>query len=341
MQTSPKAQPIQPIGDTPLLPGTLKNLFYPPEKNEYTYFARAKEKPFLNASTVVRGAWAADAAMLAYARYGATPMPVSDFTGHLAGAGLSVLNLIGDWKAPGTQGYFAVNDQYAFLSFRGTEVDDKVKQFDDVDIVLVHEPDYQAVPGHPQSFLAHLSLVEHLVSAPCFVHQGFQRALNSVWDEVHACVTTYRQSHPEGEVCFTGHSLGAALAVLAFSRLADSNASLLTFGCPRVGNDAFQKRVLSQPGKGIVRFVNLNDPVAHVPLESFLYRQVPGVCLRFDAKGNLAEDDGSFLGDAQALAASIEGLPPDLSDGLDKINAPIGVVDHSPARYCIRLWNCV
>jgi hypothetical protein len=341
MPQAPKAEPIHPIRDTPLLPGTLKNLFYPPEESEYTYFARAEEKPFLNGPALVRGAWAADAAMLAYARYGTTPMPLSDLTGHLERGGLRLLNLIGDWKAPGTQGYFAANDRVAFLSFRGTEVDDKVKQFDDVDFVLVHEPDYRLVPGHPQSLLAHLSLVEHLFSLPCLVHQGFQRALNSVWDEVHACFTTYRQNCPQGEVCFTGHSLGAALAALAFSRLADPNASLITFGCPRVGNDAFQMRVVSNPGRGMFRYVNLNDPVAHVPLESFLYRQVPEVSWRFDANGNLAEDNGSFQGDERALAASIKGLPQDCSDGMDKIDAPIGVVDHSPARYCIRLWNCV
>ena len=332
---------IQPVRDRKLLPPTFKNLFYPPEKDEYTYFERAEKNPFFKGTDLARGAWAADAAMLAYAHYGATPMPVSDLTGYLQRGGLRLLNLIGDWKAPGTQGYFAANDHFAFLSFRGTEVDDKVDQLDDIDIVLVHEPDYRSAPGHPQSFLAHLSLIEHLFFAPCLVHRGFQRALNSVWDEVHACVTTYRQNHPDGEVCFTGHSLGAALAVLAFSRLADPNASLITFGCPRVGNGAFQKRALSQPGRGMFRYVNFNDPVAHVPLESFLYRQVPEECWRFNEAGELAPDDGSFQGDERAFAAAIKGLPHDFSAGLDKIDAPVGVRDHSPARYCIRLWNCV
>jgi hypothetical protein len=36
---------IAPIRNVPLLPGTLKNLFYPPEKNEYAYFARAQTVP--------------------------------------------------------------------------------------------------------------------------------------------------------------------------------------------------------------------------------------------------------------------------------------------------------
>jgi hypothetical protein len=30
-----------------------------------------------------------------------------------------------------------------------------------------------------------------------------------------------------------------------------------------------------------------------------------------------------------------------LSLDLAEIPAPPGLVDHSPARYCIRLWNCV
>jgi hypothetical protein len=220
-------------------------------------------------------------------------------------------------------------------------VDDKTKQLDDVDLLLVHEPDYRTVPGHPQSFLAHLSLVEHLFTSPCLVHQGFQRALNSVWDEVHACVSKYRQDCPQGEICFTGHSLGAALAVLAFSRFGGANGSVITFGCPRVGNDVFRDRVLSQPGKGVFRYVNLNDPVAHIPLESCLYRQVTESCLRFDENGNLGKDDGTFKGDVQALRVAIAGLPKDFSAGIDKIAAPAGVVDHSPARYCTRLWNCV
>ena len=64
---------ITPFRTTSSLPGTLKNLFYPPEQGEYTYFARAKQSPFVGGSAVVKAAWAADASMLSYARYGAVP----------------------------------------------------------------------------------------------------------------------------------------------------------------------------------------------------------------------------------------------------------------------------
>ena len=332
---------IVPVLRNTLLPASLKNLFFPPEKEEYTYFERASTHPFVTGTSIVKAAWAADASMLAYARYGKNPMPPGDFSDNLARGGLSYRKEIGDWKVPGTQAYFATNDQFAFLAFRGTEVDDDVDKFDDGDLILVNEPDYRPAPGNPGPALGHLSLIEHLFSAPCLVHRGFQRALDQVWDEVHSCVTAYRGAHPQAEICFTGHSLGAALAVLAFSRFADPGNSLITFGCPRVGDQPFRDRVLSNEGKGIFRYVNLNDPVAHIPLESYLYRHAPQECLRFDEEGNICPDNGAFQADAAALGVAIGGLHWNLDSDLSKVQAPAGVVDHSPARYCIRLWNCV
>ena len=111
--------------------------------------------------------------------------------------------------------------------------------------------------------------------------------MNQVWEKIHTLVTDYRRQHPDAEICFTGHSLGASLAVLAFSRFADPNISLYTFGCPRIGDAAFRDRVLSNNAKGIYRYVNFNDAVAHVPTESLLYRQTPEKCYRFDGDGNL------------------------------------------------------
>jgi hypothetical protein len=319
-----------PTGNTPLLPGSLKNLFFPPEKEEYTYFARANDRPFAVGGPVVKGAWAADASMLAYSRYGATRMPVADFQNNLGRGSLRSLNLIGDWNAHGPQGYFAANDQFAILAFRGTEADDPVDVLDDGDLALVPERDHRE-GGTPRFVLG----------IPVLVHQGFQRALDRVWDDVRRCVTDYSQSHPQAEICFTGHSLGAALAELAFSRFTDGNISLYTYGCPRVGDQPFCDRVLADPRRKTIRFVNVNDSVAHVPPESALYRHAPPNCVRIDENGNLTEDGGSFRGDLAALATVFTRFSVDLSLDLSKIPAAPGLVDHSPARYCIRLWNCV
>src|SRR5258708_27321385 len=47
---------------------TLNNLFYPPNKGDYVYFESTPQFQYPNSS------WAADAAMLAYARYQAARM---------------------------------------------------------------------------------------------------------------------------------------------------------------------------------------------------------------------------------------------------------------------------
>ena len=321
----------QPTGNAPLLPGSLKNLFFPPEKEEYTYFAHAKDHPFAGGDFVEKGAWAAEASMLAYARYGAKRMTTAEFEENLARGGLRILNQIGDWNAKGTQGYFAANDEFAILAFRGSEPDDPVDVIDDADLILLPELDHRP-DGEVSRFVLGL---------PAVVHQGFKRALDRVWNHVRKCVTDYRHRHPGAEICFTGHSLGAALAVLASSRFADGNISLYTYGAPRVGDQRFCDRVLANPRKKTFRFVNLNDSVAHVPPESALYRHTPQNCFRFDENGNLEEDEGSFRGDIEALATVFTRFSVDLSLDLAKIPAPPGLVDHSPARYCIRLRNCL
>jgi len=101
---------ITPIRHTNFLPGTLKNLFYPPERNEFTYFERVGHCAFANASTVVKAAWSADASMLAYARYGASGMDDADLDANFGWAALRYQKIggtAGNWNASGTQARFA------------------------------------------------------------------------------------------------------------------------------------------------------------------------------------------------------------------------------------------
>jgi hypothetical protein len=313
--------PKPPIPDDQLLPGTLKNLFFPPERDEYTYFAGAQDHPFTGGDPLVQGAWAADASMLAYGRYGGVRMSGQDLEQNLANGRLQLLNKIGNWEQHGTQGYFAANENFAMLAFRGTEADDRQDVLDDADLALSDET-HRPSGGR--------------------VHRGFQRALDRVWDQARQCVANYREDHPDAEICFTGHSLGAALAVLAASRFSDAKISVITVGCPRVGTREFCNHALAAPPKKMIRFVNVNDSVTHVPPDGLLlgYHHVPERCLRFDEKGVLAEDGGSFKGDVAALAHVFRRFDVDLVGGLNN-PAPDGLVDHSPARYCMRLWSCV
>jgi len=348
---------IKPVHNTSLLPGTLQNLFYPPCREEYMYFKRAQEVSFvapedvrssetlIGARNIAKAAWAADASMLSYARYGQDRMTDDDLRVNFRNGRLDI-QTIGenddDWNAPGTQAVFATGDNFAILAFRGTERDDPHDIISDADLALSPEPNYRLNEKDPAPVLGHLSFVTHLFDPPCLVHTGFQKALNRVWPKTHAAVMEYRHENPDAEICFTGHSLGAALAVLAFSRFTDKDFSLYTFGCPRVGDAAFRDRVLSNPGRGIFRYVNFNDAVVHVPLESLLYRQTPDACHRLDQDGDLGDDDGSFKGDISSLRAVLTKVSSQIPVAdLNQIAAPPSVVDHSPARYCIRLWNCV
>ena len=345
---------IEPKNHTALLKGSLKNLFFPPEENEYKYFDRAKEAPFIApdkaardviTENIVRAAWAADAAMLCYARYGIQRMNDAQLTRNLVAGGLTLEKTIGEdsknWNAPGTQAFFATAPGFAILAFRGTEADDPQDLHDDFELMLAPEPDYKS-GASPQ--LGHLSAIWHLFSDPCLAHRGFQKALNRVWDQVYEQLANYHSRNPDAEICLTGHSLGAALALLTYSRFQFPNVSAYTFGCPRVGNSAFGARVASG-GKAHFRCVNFNDLVTHIPLVSHLYLHAPESCYRFDEAGWLEpEHDSSLGGDLDVVERTIRGLPADLlrdPNKLDALPAPPGLVDHSPARYCMRLWDCV
>lgn len=336
---------IQPQRHTPLLKGSLKNLFFPPERNEYSYFSDTAAFPFATSRDVVKAAWAADASMLCYSRYGVQRMTDQEFEQNLAAGRLTLVKKVGedpiDWNAPGTQAFFATGNGFAILAFRGTEADDPQNLHDDLDILLVPEPDYRSGAAPHLGFF---SSVAHLFSDPCLVHRGFQVALNRVWDQVYKLLAQYRRDNPNDEICLTGHSLGGALALLTYSRFRDDHVSAYTFGCPRVGNTAFRERV-SAAGQGHYRCVNFNDLVTHIPLESALYLHVPQNCYRFDEAGWLDEEHGGTLGaDLAVLERVVGGLPADFMkdpEKLDELAAPPGLVDHSPARYCMRLWDCV
>ena len=225
---------IQPKHDRALLPGTLQNLFYPPRRGEYTYFERARVVPFprpedtdlssetaISSQSVVKAAWAADAAMLAYARYGEQRMTESELRENFRHGGLKIQTIgenDADWNAPGTQAVFASSDEFAILAFRGTERDDFHDLVSDADLFPRMEPEYRLNEKDPAPVPGIIHRLAHPFDRRCLVHGGFQKALNRVWLKVHAAVTNYRGQHPNAEVLFTGHSLGAALAVLAFGR---------------------------------------------------------------------------------------------------------------------------
>lgn len=104
------------------------------------------------------------------------------------------------------------------------------------------------------------------------VHSGFLKSYISVRDQI--------RTHIPKDTCkirITGHSLGAALAVLCAVDLQynfkNADIEVFLFGCPRVGNTAFARSYNKRVFKTL-RVTNGNDIVAKLPPKIFGYRHV-------------------------------------------------------------------
>ncbi len=100
------------------------------------------------------------------------------------------------------------------------------------------------------------------------VHKGFLHAFNKVWSAVLESLDRVNSDLPR---IYTGHSLGAAMALLAASVRPPASrsgtegrpAEVHVFGCPRVGNGDFVASLHETP---VDRWESHFDPVTLVPL---------------------------------------------------------------------------
>ncbi|KAK3119727.1 hypothetical protein QOZ80_9AG0674360 [Eleusine coracana subsp. coracana] len=110
-----------------------------------------------------------------------------------------------------------------------------------------------------------------LFTAPGEAHSSLQEQVRG---EVERIVHEYGGDNgtPPLSVTVTGHSLGAALAVLTAYEITTSATqqdaapmvTAVSFGGPRVGNAAFRRK-LEESGCKVLRIVNSNDIVTKVP----------------------------------------------------------------------------
>ena len=295
------------------LDSTPANLFFPPKRGDYIYFE--SPVPERGSPLEVQAAWAADAAMLAYARYGSTRMDGAEFSGILRNAGFTDVHPIGDCFADGAstaRGFFASNDSYALLAFRGTEKDNRNDIAADMDALLISDQDGR-------------------------VHRGFRRYFDSVRADVMRFVSAYRSGHPGQPIYITGHSLGAALATLAFVALRDQASSLYTYGCPRVGDGEFCAEIESlASSRACYRTVDNEDAVTHVPvpLPELEYDHARVTLLWLDSVGHLVRNPSNPPGDRADLVECALGLV--RGESMDRLLTPLPrpLADHSVVRYC-------
>ena len=111
-------------------------------------------------------------------------------------------------------------------------------------------------------------------NSPIRVHSGFLRAYKApgVRDSILRAVGPGIRS-----VKITGHSLGAALAVLCAVDIQYNfprrDIEVVLFGCPRVGNQAFVRSYNQRVNK-TVRVENGNDIVTRLPFSCMGFRHV-------------------------------------------------------------------
>jgi triacylglycerol lipase len=110
----------------------------------------------------------------------------------------------------GAQAYLLKgNDGTHVLSFRGTEVTQK------------------------SDVLADLKAGKNIEACGGKVHVGFKGELNKLWPSIEQATASIDNLY------ITGHSLGAAMATIAASRVQSKVTALVTFGSPRVGDGKF------------------------------------------------------------------------------------------------------
>lgn len=146
----------------------------------------------------------------------------------------------------GAQCHIVWNKEEVVLCFRGTEPD----EFSDV--------------------LADLNAIPRKSMTDGWVHSGFRGELDKLWDDILPILEEHK-----GKVLYIcGHSLGAAMATLAASRMEDWVHELYTFGSPRVGTRGF----VNNAHVTHWRFVNNNDIVTRVPLALMGYKHHGNLC---------------------------------------------------------------
>jgi hypothetical protein len=115
------------------------------------------------------------------------------------------------------------------------------------------------------------------------VHSGFYDYYNLIKDELQSAVFKYMTYDDKtkiggqvGYIIFTGHSLGAAVATLAYSQMKEiidnrfkintfKKYILITYGSPQVGNGTFVNDVNQSDLLYNIRFVHGNDLVTKQP----------------------------------------------------------------------------
>ena len=279
---------------------SFRGLFAPNLQHDYLAWAQAW--PFRARAIdfdAVNGYWLAELSLLDYVRDEAFKAAV------LRRAGFTQWRFF-DVASSNTQCLVAANETALLVVFRGTEL------------------------GSLRDLLTDANVVWEREAGAGRVHQGFKRALDSIWPALREHLLSVAQGRA---VWLGGHSLGGALATLAARRLGADATGLVTFGSPRVGDSDFARQ-FDCPAW---RVVNNNDIVARVPPRPYV--AVGRLCY-LDSNGQMVLDaddelrgDDYWRGHLRHAGAVLERWAAGDFDVV--FNADL--YDHAPIHYVRRL----
>ena len=113
------------------------------------------------------------------------------------------------------------------------------------------------------------------------VHRGFYRYTLKLWYYIEQLLHEWVHQWGIKRLLLTGHSLGAAAAVLCAHLIYENDKGLFDlvkdvylYGCPKVGNKYFVRHYRSILGDRTWQHQNNNDPVCWIPNLCGAYRRV-------------------------------------------------------------------
>ena len=157
-------------------------------------------------------------------------------------------------------GYASIDgDGFCILAFRGTQADRFEDFLTNIQVISTHWP---------------------MVGEWGRVHKGFRDSAAGLLKQTSTWLQDVASRRKRLLIC--GHSLGGAIAtLLAIPANADA---LITFGCPRVGDDDFADALESRATLQMIRVVDCCDLVPTVPPPYMGYHHA-GEALHIDHQG--------------------------------------------------------
>lgn len=160
----------------------------------------------------------------------------------------------------------------------------------------------------------------------CQVHQGFFDEWLSLSSSVLADVRNLVSQYSGAQILVTGHSLGAAVSILAaldiVNEVTSSGVTVYNFGQPRVGDNSFAAYAAGMLPQGRqFRVTHGYDPVPHVPPMFLGFLHTPHE-LWYDNDGSTSWSSCQDSATAEDPNCSDSIIPLDISNHLLYLGVP-------------------